>query len=74
MIYMGKWRAEIQSSACALLKTAKVCLNRKHGVEIQENELRLFIRWNDDDSASYWEVGRDQSIEMVQRNGNPRVT
>lgn len=45
----------------------------KHGVEVSEGELRMFIRWHAVDPVSQEEVDRDTRAKAVQGNGNPRV-
>lgn len=45
----------------------------KHGVEVSEDELRMFIRWHDGDPVSQEERDRDTKVKAVQGNGNPWV-
>jgi deoxyribonuclease I len=48
-------------------------MNWKHNVEIPEEELRMFVRWNARDPVSDWELERDKRIKAVQGNSNPWV-
>ena len=49
-------------------------MNWKHGVEIPEDELRMFIRWTVTDPVSEWEIERDKRITAIQGNSNPWVS
>lgn len=49
-------------------------MNWKHGVQIPEEEMRMFVRWHQQDPVSDWELERDQRIKAIQGNGNPWVT
>ena len=48
-------------------------MNWKHGVEVPEDELRMFIRWHKSDPVSDWEIERDARITSIQGNSNPWI-
>lgn len=47
--------------------------NSHYGLELSDDELRMFNRWSSEDPPDEWEVIRNQRIKEIQGTGNPHI-